>query len=271
MSDKPTVVVRDLSKTYRLTSSGSIRGLGRKTTSVDALKSVSFVSYRGESVGILGKNGSGKSTLLRIIAGNESPTSGLVRVSTEPRLLGVSAALQGALTGRENVRLGLLAMGLHPDEVAQLEDSVIEWADLTDSIDRPLRTYSSGMSARLKFSIATSVRAEILLVDEALSTGDSTFTSKAKKRMDSFLEESGTVFLVSHGAKTIQDNCSRALWLHEGEIIADGSAESLTKRYRVWSNRAATGKDDEAEKIIRETAASYTPPTIRLSSETASR
>ncbi|WCZ35011.1 hypothetical protein CIHUM_08000 [Corynebacterium ihumii] len=89
--------------------------------------------------------------------------------------------------------------------------------------------------------------------------------------MDSFLEESGTVFLVSHGAKTIQDNCSRALWLHEGEIIADGPAESLTKRYRVWSNRAATGKDDEAEKIIRETAASYTPPAIRLSSETASR
>lgn len=271
MSNKPTVVVRDLSKKYRLMPSGSSRGFGRRTAVVDALRSVSFVSYRGESIGILGRNGSGKSTLLRIIAGNETPTSGLVRVSTEPRLLGVSAALQGALTGRENVKLGLLAMGLSPKEVAQLEDSVIEWADLTDSIDRPLRTYSSGMAARLKFSIATSVRAEILLVDEALATGDTTFAAKAKDRMDSFLEESGTVFLVSHGAKTIQDNCSRALWLHEGRIIADGPAESITKRYRVWGNRAATGRDEEAAKIIRETAASYTPPTIRLSSETAFR
>lgn len=269
MSDSPTVVARDLQKTYTLTRSGSVRGLTRPSqkTRIRAIKSATFIAHQGESIGILGINGSGKSTLLRMVAGNETPTSGTVLVSEKPTLLGVSAALQATLSGRDNVRLGLLAMGLSPGEVESMEDAVIEWAELGDSIDRPLRTYSSGMKARLKFSIATSVKAEILLVDEALSTGDSTFNAKAHDRMRSFLDASGTVFLVSHGATTIQNNCTRALWLHEGKIIADGDAETITKRYRVWGNRQATGKGDEARRIILETREAYNPPEIVFASE----
>lgn len=269
MSDNPTVVARDLQKTYTLTRSGSVRGFSRQSQRkrIRAVKSATFVARQGESIGILGKNGSGKSTLLRMIAGSESPTAGTVLVSAKPTLLGVSAALQGTLSGRENVRLGLLAMGLMPNQVAEMEQPVIEWSELGESIDRPLRTYSSGMTARLKFSIATSVKAEILLVDEALSTGDATFNAKAHERMESFLDSSGTVFLVSHGATTIQENCTRAIWLHEGNIIADGDAETITKRYRVWGNRQATGKNDEARRILLETRQTYDAPEIVFSSE----
>ncbi|AGF73049.1 ABC transporter [Corynebacterium halotolerans YIM 70093 = DSM 44683] len=158
-------------------------------------------------------------------------------------------------------------MGLSPEEVEEKVDDVREFADIGDAINRPMNTYSSGMGARLKFAISTSVHPEILLVDEALSTGDASFTNRARERMSRMLESSGTVFLVSHGAATIQENCTRAIWLHNGRIIADGQAESVTKSYRVWGNRKATGKDDEAEEIIKKMEGYYTPPIITLKSE----
>ena len=178
--DNVTIAAINVSKQYSLTTSSRISPFGRKGT-LQALQEMSLVTYSGESVGILGKNGSGKSTLLNIIAGNERPTSGTVLVSEAPTLLGVSAALQPHLTGIANVRLGLLAMGLHPTTVAELQDNVLNWAELSDAKNRPLRTYSSGMQARLKFAIATSVKRKILLVDEALSTGDATFAEKAQE------------------------------------------------------------------------------------------
>ncbi|QGU08482.1 Teichoic acids export ATP-binding protein TagH [Corynebacterium occultum] len=205
--------------------------------------------------------------MLRLIAGGESPTSGDIRVSSQPTLLGVAAALQPKLTGARNIRLGLLAMGLTPDDVEDKFDEICEFADIGEAIDRPMNTYSSGMGSRLKFAISTSLSPEILLVDEALSTGDASFTDRAKERMDGFLSNSGTVFMVSHAADTIQKSCNRAIWLHEGRIIADGAAESVTKSYRVWGNRAATGKHEEAAEIIRKIEGYYKPPIIKLENE----
>ena len=268
MSNKTTVVARKLGKSYFVSKNGSNVGLFRsRMKEVRALKSASFVAHSGESIGILGKNGSGKSTLIRLMAGAESPSKGEVYVSAKPTMLGVSAALQRQMSGRDNTKLGLLAMGLQPDEVNELIPSVIEWADLEDAIDRPLKTYSSGMTARLKFAIATSVKREILLIDEALSTGDSTFAAKAKERMNDFLDTAGTVFLVSHGATTIQEHCSRAIWLHEGEMIADGPAHQVAKSYRVWGNRAATGKDEEADAIIEKMRSRFEEPKIIFDDE----
>ena len=269
MSNKPTIVAREVSKTYSLTSSGSARGLSlpNRKTIIEALKPANFVAYQGESIGIIGKNGSGKSTLMRLLAGSESPTSGEVYASTAPTLLGVSAALQSSLSGRQNIQLGLLASGMHPEEAKRLEQSVIDWAELNDSIDRPLRTYSSGMSARLKFAISTASPAEILLIDEALSTGDATFKAKAHKRMESFLEGSGTVVLVSHGVKSIRENCERSIWLHEGEIIADGETGEVSRAYVKWTNRAVNDKPEEADAILREARESYARPEIVLQSE----
>lgn len=272
MSNSPTVVARNLKKSYYINRTGSEHVLFRKRSKhvVQAVKGVSFVSYAGESIGILGKNGSGKSTLLRMIAGSTKPDSGDVLVASQPTLLGVSAALQSNLSGLQNIKLGLLAMGLTPDEVRELTPSIVEWSELENAINRPLRTYSSGMKSRLSFAIATSVRRDLLLVDEALSTGDSTFKRKAQDRMNEFLESSGTVFLVSHGASTIQSHCTRAIWLHEGDMIADGDAKTVTTTYRVWGNRVSNGKLDEANRIIKRQKKSFSPPDIVFKSDTVS-
>lgn len=265
-SDKVAVVVRNVSKSYKIFGKNkSIFSSRRKR--VEALKEVSFVGYSGECIGILGKNGSGKSTLLSIVAGNETADSGLVRVSAEPTLLGVSAALQAKLTGRENVNLGLLAMGLPKHEVDILIDPVLQWAELSDASDRPMGTYSSGMKSRLKFAIATAVKREILMVDEALSTGDSTFAEKARLRMKSFLDDAGTVFIVSHSASTIEKHCSRVIWLHEGNIIADGNPKRILRSYKLWSKRTSSGNTRDAQHVINTALRRYKKPQIYLESE----
>lgn len=265
-SDRVVVVVRNVSKAYKVF--GKNKSIfSRRRKPVQALKDVSFVAYSGECIGILGKNGSGKSTLLSIIAGNETATNGLVRVSTEPTLLGVSAALQSQLTGRENVKIGLLAMGLYPDEVDSLVEPVIEWAELSDAADRPMETYSSGMRARLKFAISTAVKREILMVDEALSTGDATFAAKARERMNSFLEDAGTVFIVSHSASTIQKHCTRVIWLVDGQIIADGAPKKILRSYNLWTKRLSLGNKSGAQHVIENTLRRYSKPQIYLESE----
>lgn len=265
-SSKVTVVARNISKTY--TVSKSNRSIfSSRHSSVQALQDVSFVAHSGECIGILGKNGSGKSTLLNIIAGNESATSGLVRVSEQPTLLGVSAALQSQLTGRANVRLGLLAMGLEPEEVDSLITPVLEWAELSEAADRPMETYSAGMKSRLKFAIATAVNREILMVDEALSTGDATFADKARERMNSFLRNAGTVFIVSHSAGTIQKHCTRVIWIHEGQVIADGTTKRVLRSYKLWTKRIAAKNTEGAQMVIQNAMNRYSSPRIYLESE----
>ena len=266
--DNVTIAAINVSKQYSLTTSSRISPFGRKGV-LQALHEMSLVTYSGESVGILGKNGSGKSTLLNIIAGNERPTSGTVLVSEAPTLLGVSAALQPHLTGLANVRLGLLAMGLHPTAVAELQDNVLNWAELSDAKNRPLRTYSSGMQARLKFAIATSVKRKILLVDEALSTGDATFAEKAQARMDSFMRDSGTVVVVSHTPGAIEEHCTRAIWIHEGELIADYPTARTVKYYKAWTRYAAKGNERAANRIINQMKDEFVPKRVVFDSVVA--
>lgn len=268
-SDDPTIVAVNVSKQYQLPSSSFFSPFKKKKT-IQALKEMSLVTYAGESVGILGKNGSGKSTLLNIIAGNQRPTTGKLPVSEAPTLLGISAALQPHLTGITNVRLGLLAMGMHPTEVDSLQDEILDWAELSDARDRPLRTYSSGMQARLKFAIATSVKRKILLVDEALSAGDATFAEKAQARMDSFIQDAGTVVVVSHTPGVIEEHCSRAIWLHEGELIADYRTARTVKYYKAWTRYAAKGNERAANRIINQMRDEFTPQNVMFDSVLAS-
>ncbi|MGV0353215.1 ABC transporter ATP-binding protein [Corynebacterium confusum] len=269
--DETTVVVRNLSLTYRLTKGGSSRGLSRKKNRNDvrALRGISFAAGRGESVGILGKNGSGKSTLMSIMAGALNPTRGEVLVTEQPTLLSVSAGLQGHLTGYQNAKLGLLARGIAKSNLEDLCKEIGEWAELSDALSRPLKTYSSGMKARLKFAIATATSSEILLIDEALSTGDSTFAEKAKERMKNFLDESGTVFLVSHSASTIRKHCNRAIWLNEGEIVADGNVKAVSREYEKWSRCKAKRDEESAKSIIVRQKSVYEEPRFVLDSEGA--
>lgn len=227
--------------------------LGRQNqTTVRALRGVNLVAREGEMVGIVGANGSGKSTFLRNIAGVEQPDRGRILVRYQPLLLGVSAALQPGLSGSENVRLGCLAMGLSPDEAAEAYGYVVELSALGPAIHRPMGTYSSGMGARLRFAIALAARPKILLVDEALSTGDATFAERSERAMDELLAEAGTMLLVNHAAKVIQELCTRAVWMHKGEILMDGPAEAVAEKYRWWAWNVAKGKEDIADKLLQD-------------------
>ena len=239
--------------------------LGRSgQTTVRALRGVNLVAREGEMVGIVGANGSGKSTLLRNIAGVEQPDRGRILVRYQPVLLGVSAALQPALSGNENVRLGCLAMGLTPDEAAEASDYVIELSALGSAIHRPMGTYSSGMGARLRFAIALAAQPKILLIDEALSTGDATFAERSELAMDELLAEAGTVLLVNHAAKVIQELCTRAVWMHKGEILMNGPAEAVAEKYRWWAWNVAKGKEDIADKLLHDVVSNAVKEEINI-------
>lgn len=198
---------------------------------VHALRGVSFVARQGEAVGVIGKNGAGKSTLMRAIAGLLPPNQGAVYADGQPTMLGVSSALMQALSGLRNVELGLLALGLTPAEVRERIPSVVEFSGIGSAIHMPMNTYSSGMSARLKFAIASAVTHEILLIDEALSTGDGEFVKRSSQRIQQLRDDADTIFLVSHSMGAIRSACNRVLWLDEGRIFGDGHPDDIIPEY----------------------------------------
>ncbi|MDN4480445.1 ABC transporter ATP-binding protein [Demequina muriae] len=234
-----TVVVDDLHVDYKAFASGktarSQRALmtrQRGVRIVHALKGVSFVAREGESIGVIGHNGSGKSTLMRAIAGLTSATSGAVYAASRPALLGVNAALISDLSGEKNVMLGGLALGHKPKEIRELYDQIVEFSGLEEFIDLPMKTYSSGMQARLRFSIAVSRDHQVLLVDEALAVGDKAFRQKSEQRIRDLREQAGTVFLVSHSMRSILDTCTRVIWIDHGNLKMDGDPQEVVSAYQ---------------------------------------
>lgn len=207
--------------------------MGRRRT-IQAVKDVSFVINRGESVGLIGSNGSGKSSLIRVLSGLQKPTSGAVYATSTPGMLAVSGVLMSNLSGARNIRLGLLAKGFSPDEVAELYPSVVEHAGIRDALHNPVKTYSSGMKARLKFAVAVAKTPEILLVDEALATGDSQFRAKAQDRLKEIRDTAGAVLVVNHNAKTIANTTQRCIWLERGVIRKDGPTAEVLPQYEEY-------------------------------------
>jgi teichoic acid transport system ATP-binding protein len=239
-SDEPplAISVRDLHVSYRVyedaarPGSTRLRVRSRAPTTVHALKGISLDIREGEAVGFVGSNGSGKSTLLRSIAGLESKDSGMVLVRGEASLLGVGASLKKELSGYRNVILGGLAMGLSRAEIHDLMPHVVKFSGLGgDAMSRPMRTYSSGMKARLAFSIATLRTPDILLIDEALAVGDRRFKRRSLNRINDIKENSGTVVMVTHNTNEIRRTCTRAIWLEDGSINLDGSVEEVLEAY----------------------------------------
>lgn len=275
----PAVVVEDVSMSYSVRTSRPRRSgvfdraLGRmqraRTEKVEALKGVSLLARQGEFIGVIGANGSGKSTLLRLIAGVERPDTGQILARRQPTLLGVSAVLQPALSGSANVHLGCLAMGMTPSQADKVYDEVVELSALGDAIHRPMGGYSSGMGSRLRFAIAVAARPKILLIDEALSTGDATFAQRSEEAMSAMLDDAGTVFLVNHAAKVIQELCTRAIWMHEGTIIMDGDAESVTETYRWWAWNIAKGEHAIAEKVLAQAIVEGDMQHVRITTDEA--
>lgn len=203
----------------------------RESTEVHAVKDVSFNVAVGEAVGIVGSNGSGKSTLLRAIAGLQSLESGRIRVRGDVGLLGVGAALKPTLSGYRNVVLGGLAMGLSRAEIDDRMDDIVAFSGLGEAMARPMRTYSSGMRARLTFSIATLRVPDILLIDEALAVGDKEFRERSLERIREIQSAAGTIVMVTHNLNEIRETCSRAVWLDDGALVADGLVEDVLAQY----------------------------------------
>jgi teichoic acid transport system ATP-binding protein len=201
---------------------------------VHAVRGISFTVRHGESIGIVGVNGSGKSTLLRAVAGLMPPKSGSVHVSGEPSLLGVNAALMPQLSGERNIMIGGLALGLTPKQVEERFDDVVEFAGIGDFVYLPMKTYSSGMGARLRFAISSAASPDILMIDEALATGDAAFKARSKARIEEVRQNAGTVFLVSHSISTIEAMCTRVLWVHEGKLVMDGPTMEVAERYKEY-------------------------------------
>jgi len=277
------VSVRRLSVHYRVSSTeAGIRPTSRRqriasrlgwtpTVTVRAVDDVSFVARAGEAIGVVGQNGSGKSTLLRVLAGLETPTAGEVLATSTPVFLGVNAALMPELSGLDNVRLGLLAMGGTPREVRAAMPDVLELAGIGAAVHRPMKTYSSGMGARLRFAIAASARPEILLIDEALATGDAASKERGEARMTEIRRKAGTVFLVSHAAQTIEEMCTRAIWLHQGEMVLDGPAYETARAYRWWAWNVAKGETEKAEGLLDKARAQLRATVIHHEAPTTER
>ncbi|MEU5400122.1 ABC transporter ATP-binding protein [Streptomyces sp. NPDC005963] len=247
----PTVIADDVHIVYRVLGAGGGKGSAtaalsrivrrkkkgeqqRGVRTVHAVRGVSFTAYRGEAIGLIGTNGSGKSTLLRAIAGLLPTERGKVYTDGQPSLLGVNAALMGDLTGERNVILGGLAMGMSREQIRDRYQSIVDFSGINekgDFITLPMRTYSSGMGARLRFSIAAAKDHDVLMIDEALATGDRKFQIRSEQRIRELRKQAGTVFLVSHSLGSIRDTCDRVLWLEKGELLMDGPTNEVLKAY----------------------------------------
>ncbi|MFF7476288.1 ATP-binding cassette domain-containing protein [Streptomyces sp. NPDC008092] len=255
VSDIPTVVCDGVDIIYRVNGTGAGRGSataalnrmlrGKKRAEnaagvrkVHAVKNVSFVAYKGEAIGLIGSNGSGKSTLLKAVAGLLPVENGAIYTDGQPSLLGVNAALMGDLTGEKNVYLGGLAMGMSREEIKERYQGIVDFSGINekgDFITLPMRTYSSGMGARLRFSIAAAKDHDVLLIDEALATGDASFRMRSEERIRELRQHAGTVFLVSHNNKSIRDTCERVLWLERGVLRMDGPTEEVLAEYEAFT------------------------------------
>jgi len=243
----PTVVVDDVHIVYKVHGAGAGKGSATSALSriitrkkspaireVHAVRGVSFTAYKGEAVGLIGSNGSGKSTMLAAIAGLLPTERGAIYTNGQPSLLGVNAALMNDLTGERNVVLGCLAMGMTPAQVRERYQDIVDFSGINekgDFISLPMRTYSSGMGARLRFSIAAAKAHDVLLIDEALATGDQAFQQRSKNRINELRKEAGTVFLVSHDNNSIRETCERTIWIEHGELVMDGLTEEVVSMY----------------------------------------
>lgn len=233
----PAIQARNLWKKYRIyptAASMLIEALtGRpRHQEVWAVKDVNFGVNRGEVVGLIGRNGAGKSTLLKIITGVAGHDTGDIRISGRvSAILELGAGFNPEYSGLDNVRYGALCQGMTPGEVEQSLEGIVEFAELRDVIDRPFKTYSSGMKSRLLFSTAIAVDSEILIIDEALSAGDMLFQEKCFRRMREIAASGRTVFFVTHSLGQIYELCTRAMLMHRGEIIADGEPRHVGYEY----------------------------------------
>jgi ABC-type polysaccharide/polyol phosphate transport system ATPase subunit len=228
-------IPREVVVTFKEYALRKLRGRMEHNTLV-ALRDVCITVARGERLGVIGANGAGKSSLFRLVARVRRPTEGrvVVRGRVAP-LLELGLGFHGELTGRENVVLQGALMGFSREQMLERTERIATFAELEEFLDAPIRTYSTGMAARLAFSVATDVDPDVLLVDEALAVGDERFRAKCRDRMAALRENGRTFLLVSHNLADVVESCQRAIWISEGCIVRDGPAEEVCAAYHAWA------------------------------------
>ena len=238
MEEKHAIEVTDLVISYQNLKKTSIKKnllhfRRQKADRFVAVKGISFYVREGEILGIIGKNGSGKSTTLNALAGIFSPDSGTIDLKGHSiSLLSIGVGFQREMTGRENIVLSGMLLGFSEEEVRAKEEEIVEFAELGEFIDMPVRTYSSGMYSKLAFSITAILETDIMLIDEVLSVGDQKFKKKSYNKMKQLIsDENRTVVMVSHDTKTLDGLCDEILWLHDGEIKMYGNTKEVLEKY----------------------------------------
>ncbi len=212
---------------------GLIFQMGQSRGYVEAIKDISFSVPEATVLGIIGPNGAGKSTLLRLLAGIYRPTSGQIKISGRiSALLSLGLGFHPEFSGRENILISGLSLGLSRRQVAKISDDIIQFAELKEFIDAPMRTYSSGMYMRLAFSVAVNVNPDILLIDEVLAVGDASFAKKSRARMDEFKSSGKTIILATHDLTTVENWCQQALFLNGGQMHGLGEPKEVVAKYR---------------------------------------
>ncbi len=238
MKDEVVISFNKVSKVYKLYSSNRARLLGIFVKKVPykkkkAVNDVSFTINRGESVALFGKNGAGKSTILKMITGVTFPSSGEIKVDGRvSALLELTSGFDQEFSGRENIYLKGHILGLKDSEIKALESTIIEFSELEDYIDQPVRTYSSGMKSRLGFAINVNIRPEILIVDEALSVGDAAFKNKCKEKVNDIINNDNvTLLFVTHQTAVAEEFCKRGIVMKDGKLVFDGEVSEASKKY----------------------------------------
>ena len=216
-----------------MSSSRSSSGRKREALFVDALKDVSVTVNTGSALGIIGRNGSGKTTLMRLLAGIYVPDSGSVRIAGNiAPLLSLGLGFHPDMSGRENVKMNGLVLGLSPRQIERRMEEIVDFAELSEFIDVPIRMYSSGMYMRLAFSVAISVDPDVLLLDEVLAVGDAAFTTKCFERIKDFRRRGKTIVLVTHAPAMLLEWCDTAIWMHQGSVRLGGDVAQVADAYQ---------------------------------------
>ena len=252
---KESVVIKNLTKEYKIfrTNKERLQDVfipNFKSKRFFALQDITFTAYEGDVIGLVGINGSGKSTLSNIIGGSLQPTEGNIERHGDVNVIAINSGLNAQLNGVDNIEYKMLLLGFTKKEIKKLTPEIIEFSELGEFIYQPVKKYSSGMKSKLGFAINVTVNPDILVIDEALSVGDQTFTKKSLDKMNQFKEAGKTIFFVSHNINQVKDFCTKIAWIEAGALREFGTAEEVLPKYQAFLQdfNKKSAKDKKAFK-----------------------